>query len=97
MFFKSKKPEKAPNTERKFEHKIGTVRISQCPDTKWRCQTYGFPYVDAFGQTVYLPSWTIYVYPPGNQAGFDTEELAEIAWKQYTDRKKSPDKYIYIP
>src|SRR5687768_4168286 len=105
MFWKTNKKFTPVKPAPHFEYPVNTIRVWQCPDAKWRCQSYGM-YIPA-GPTMmngkpgsaayYLPCWCTLSMPPGNEAGFDSEDAAIVAWHAYSERKEQPGTIIFTP
>lgn len=93
--WRSTKHTTPPESGPRFEHPIGAIRVSRCPDGKWRCQSYGLPIPAR--ELYYVPEWATIVWPPGNEAGFDSEEGAVAAWEAYTQRQRQPDRILFCP
>lgn len=79
----------------RFDHLIGTIRVTQYPDGRWRCQSYGMP-IPA-DKPYYIPAWVGIIWPPGNEVGFESEAAAIVAWRIYSERKNQADRILFTP
>jgi hypothetical protein len=106
MFWKSNKNKVEPRGKPKFDYPIGTIRVWQCPDKKWRCQSYGLyiPRDEPVGldylpdeRSDVLPGWCELSFPHGNKEGFESEADAIAAWDFYSQHKDQPGRIISVP
>lgn len=95
MFWSAKKKEVTAEPSPRFDHPVGTIRVSQYPDARWRCQIYGL-YIPS-EKPYYVPGWAGLTMPPGNKAGFDSEDAAVAAWQAYSERQSQADRIVFTP